>query len=139
MFVKKGETLLITKGKKEGEFIKKAASDKKINIPTIILVDENSASASEIMAAAIRENNDNVKIVGTTTYGKGVIQTIFTLTDGSGIKLTTNEYYTPKHNSINKVGITPDVEVKLPEGKSLYTIENDSEDTQLQKALELLK
>ena len=58
--------------------------------------------------------------------------------DGSGIKLTTNEYYTPKHNSINKVGISPDYEVILPEEENIYTIE-EKNDIQLQKAIELLK
>ena len=60
------------------------------------------------------------------------------MSDGSGLKLTTEEYFTPNHNKIHEVGITPDVEVALPEGKTLYDIE-DSEDTQLQKAIELLK
>ena len=93
--------------------------DKKIDMPICILINENTASSSEILAAAIKENNDNVKLIGETTYGKGVIQTIYTLTDGSGLKLTTNEYFTPKHNAINKVGIKPDIEVKLPEGEEL--------------------
>ena len=77
-------------------------------------------------------------IVGKTTYGKGVIQTIFNLTDGSGIKLTTNEYYTPKRNTINKVGIKPDIEVEFPKEESLYSVE-EKDDTQLQKAIEILK
>jgi len=138
MFVEEGKTLLITTGKNEEEEITKSKKKKEIDLPVVILVNENTASASEILAAAINENEDNVKIVGKTTYGKGVIQSIFTLKDGSGVKLTTNEYYTPNRNSINKVGITPEYEVELPEEESVYTIEQEN-DTQLNKAIELLK
>jgi len=136
--VDKDKTLLITSSKSGGEEIKKAKIQKMIDLPIVILINENTASSSEILTAALRENLDSVTTVGKTTYGKGVIQTIFSLTDGSGLKLTTNEYYTPNRNTINKVGITPDIEVDLPDGKTLYTIE-ENEDTQLQKAIELLK
>lgn len=138
LFVEKDKTLLITTGKDEQEQITKAKKGKTIDIPVVILVNENTASASEILAAAIKENCDKVNIVGKTTYGKGVIQTIFTLTDGSGLKLTTNEYFTPNHNKINKAGIKPDIEVEFPEEESIYTIEQEK-DTQLQKAIEILK
>ena len=138
MFVEKDKTLLITKGKTEDEEITKAEKGKIINIPICVITNENTASSSEILAAAIKENNDNVTLIGTTTYGKGVIQTIYTLIDGSGLKLTTNEYFTPNHNAINKVGIKPDIEVELPEGEDYYTITRET-DTQLQKALEILK
>lgn len=138
MMVEKGETLLITTSKNKEEKITKATQEKTINLPIVILVNENTASSSEILSAAVKENNDNVTIVGKTTYGKGVIQTIFNLTDGSGIKLTTNEYYTPKRNTINKVGIKPDIEVEFPKEESLYSVE-EKDDTQLQKAIEILK
>ena len=138
MFVEKGKTLLITTGKENEEEITKAKKDQEIDLPVVILVNENTASASEILTAAISENVKNVKVVGTKTYGKGVIQSIFTLKDGSGVKLTTNEYYTPNHNSINKVGITPEYVVEFPKEESLYTIEQEN-DTQLNKAIELLK
>lgn len=138
MMVEKGETLLITTSKNKEEKITKSTQEKTINLPIVILVNENTASSSEILSAAVRENNDNVTIVGKTTYGKGVIQTIFNLTDGSGIKLTTNEYYTPKRNTINKVGIKPDIEVEFPKEESLYSVE-EKDDTQLQKAIEILK
>ena len=137
LMIDKDKTMLITSGK-NGEEINKASKDKIINVPIVILINENTASSSEILAAAVKENNENVRIIGTNSYGKGVIQTIFRLYDGSGLKLTTNEYYTPNRNSINKIGIKPDEEVKLPEGKNLYTIE-DEEDTQLQKAIDILK
>lgn len=138
MMVEKGKTLLITRAKKEKETVTKAKSEKVINVPIVILINENTASSSEILSAAVRENNTNVKIVGTKSYGKGVIQTIYSLTDGSGLKLTTNEYYTPNHNTINKIGIIPDVEIEFPEEENLYTVEKKN-DTQLQKAMELLR
>lgn len=139
MMVEKGETLLITTSKNAEEKITKATQEKIIDLPIVILVNENTASSSEILTAAVKENNsNNVTVVGKTTYGKGVIQTIYNLIDGSGIKLTTSEYYTPKHNTINKVGIKPDVEVEFPEEENLYTVE-EKNDTQLQKAIEILK
>lgn len=138
MMVEKDKTLLITASKNKDEKVNKAKHDKTINLPIVILVNENTASSSEILSAAVRENNDNVTIIGKTTYGKGVIQTIYNLTDGSGIKLTTNEYYTPKHNTINKVGIKPDIEVEFPENENIYSVE-EANDTQLQKAIEILK
>ena len=133
MMVEKGETLLITTSKNKEEKITKAIQEKTINLPIVILVNENTASSSEILSAAVRENNDNVTIVGKTTYGKGVIQTIFNLTDGSGIKLTTNEYYTPKRNTINKVGIKPDIEVEFP-----TYIEDDPKRQALRYAMEAM-
>lgn len=138
MMVEKGKTLLITASKNKEEEQTKAKQEKTIHVPIVILVNENTASSSEILAAAVKENNENVTIIGTKTYGKGVIQTIFSLTDGSGLKLTTSEYYTPNHNAINKIGIKPDIEVEFPEEESLYTVEKQN-DTQLQKAIEKLK
>lgn len=138
LMVEKDKTLLITASKDKEEHITKAKEEKIINIPIVFLVNENTASASEILSVAVRENNENVKIVGTTTYGKGIIQTLYKLTDGSGIKLTTNAYYTPNHNEINKVGIKPDIEVELPEGEKFYSVEMEN-DTQLKKAIEVLK
>ena len=83
--------------------------------------------------------NEVAKVVGTRTYGKGVIQELLTLPDGSGLKITIEEYYTPNHNKLNKEGVTPDEEVKLPENiKNIYNIEK-KDDTQLQKAIEMLK
>lgn len=138
MMVEKDKTLLITASKNKEEKVSKAKERKEIHMPIVFLVNENTASASEILTAAVKENNEQVTVVGKTTYGKGVIQTIFNLTDGSGIKLTTSEYYTPNHNVINKVGITPDVEIGFPVEENLYTIEKEK-DTQLQKAIDVLK
>lgn len=136
--LEKDSTILITRDKNGKEEIEKSKQNPTIKIPVIVLVNENTASASEILAAALKENN-KATIVGEKTYGKGVIQELITLTDGSGIKITTEEYYTPNRNKINKIGITPNKEVSLPkELKSKYKIEK-KDDTQLQEAINLLK
>ena len=106
--------------------------------PLAVLTNENSASASEIFAGAIQDNSLGT-IVGTTTFGKGIVQRIFYLSDGTGVKLTVAKYYTPKGHDIHKKGITPDVEVELDENlKNKITISHD-EDNQLQKAIKLLQ
>lgn len=135
MLCDKDETLLITVDKKGKEEVTKAKQEAIIDEPVVVLTNGYSASASEILAGALKDN-ERAKLVGTKTYGKGVIQTLMKLSDGSGLKMTTEEYYTPNHNKINKVGIEPDYEVELPEGITNLTDEND---TQLQKAIELLK
>lgn len=134
----KGSTLLITTDKNEAEEVTKSEKDPIINMPIVLLVNEYSASASEIMAGALKDNN-KATLVGTTTYGKGVIQKVYPLTDGSGLKMTTNEYFTPNHNKINKIGIDPDEEIDLPEEIKYQTNIPAEEDTQLQKAIEILK
>ena len=109
-----------------------------LDMPLAVLVNGNSASASEIFAGAVKDYGIGT-IVGTTTYGKGVVQSIRQLSDGSAVKLTVANYYTPKGNSINKTGIKPDVEVELdPELVNKDEITHD-EDNQLQEALKVLK
>ena len=135
-FLDAGTNILIEKDNKQKETITKAKTRKKITMPTVVLVNGYSASASEIFSAALKEKADNVTIVGTKTYGKGVIQGIYNLTDGSGLKLTIEEYFTPDHNSINNVGVEPDVVVDDYQ----YTSKLDTEkDTQYKKAVEILK
>ncbi len=135
-FLDSGTNILIEKDNKQKETITKAKTGKKITIPTVVLVNEYSASASEIFSAALKEKADNVTIVGTKTYGKGVIQAIYNLTDGSGLKLTIEEYFTPDHNTINNVGVEPDVVVD----DYKYASKLDTEkDTQYKKAVEILK
>lgn len=110
----------------------------KLDMPLAVLVNENSASASEIFAGAVQDHGVGT-IVGTTTYGKGVVQELRQLSDGSAVKLTVSNYYTPNGNSINKMGIKPDVEVKLASvllNKDEITHE---EDNQLQKALNVIE
>lgn len=134
MICDKDSTLLIETDKNGNEEIIKAKENPIIDVPIVVLVNETSASASEIFAGALKDHN-KATIIGTKTYGKGVIQTLIRLADGSGIKITTEEYCTPNRNKINKVGIEPDITVELPEDIEEVTKEND---TQLQRAIEEL-
>lgn len=136
--LEKDQIILITKDKNGNEEIEKSNKKPIINVPVVILTNENTASASEILAGALKENN-KATIVGETTYGKGVIQELIALTDGSGLKITTEEYYTPNRNKIHEIGIKPDKEVSLPETvESIYNVER-KHDTQLQEAIKVLK
>lgn len=135
--VPKGKELLITVDKDGKEKIENSKQDVLIDMPIVVLVNGNTASSSEILAGALKELEE-ATIVGKTTYGKGVIQQFLTLVDGSGLKVTTHEYYTPNRNKINGVGIEPDEVVELPEGVNALNVKEE-QDTQLQKAIELLK
>lgn len=138
LMVPKDKVLLITKDKTEEEDIVKSKKDSSINIPVVVLVNEYSASASEILAGILKEDI-NATLIGNTTYGKGVIQTVYPLKDGSGLKITTDEYYTPNHNKINKVGIEPTIKVEVSEELRQITNLPLEQDVQLQKAIEKLK
>ena len=106
-------------------------SDSKcISIPVVVLVNENSASAAEITAAAIKDW-DNGTVVGTTSFGKGLVQALRRLGDGTYVKVTISEYFSPNGEKINEIGVIPD-----------YEVEDDKEteeDEQLQKAIEIMK
>lgn len=134
----KGSVLLYEVDKDGKESVKKSNSDPIINIPIVVLVNKNTASSSEILAGALKDLG-KAKIVGVTTYGKGVIQQILTMEDGSGLKITTEEYQTPNKNKINKIGIEPDEKVELPENLKNKLKLTEDEDVQLKKAIELLK
>ncbi len=121
----KGDTLLITVDKDGNSKTTVAEEKPTIDMPIVVLTNSSTASASEILAAALRDNG-KAEIVGTTTYGKGVIQELIYLSNGGALKVTTSEYYTPNNEKINGVGIDPDYEVtELSE--------------QLDKALEVLE
>ena len=134
--VPKNQTVLITVDKDGKEEVTKSKEDKLIEEPVVVLVNASSASASEIMAGALKDLNA-AKIVGNKTYGKGVIQQLLTLSNGAGLKITVEEYYTPNKTKINKVGITPDYELLLE--TSITREPTDANDTQLNKAKEILK
>ena len=136
LFTDKGKVLLIESDKDKKEIKTYSKQDKTINMNVVLLVNEYSASASEILAGILKDDVENATIVGTKTYGKGVIQSLYTLSDGSGLKLTTDEYFTPNHNEINKIGITPD---EIVEGYKFSGKLDKENDTQLKKAIELLK
>lgn len=107
--------------------------------PLVLLVDGYTASASEIVAGAVRDYGVG-SLVGTRTFGKGSVQQLFPLPDGSGVRLTVAKYYTPRGTSIDKVGLQPDAEVALPAGKLPTAPAGGREiDAQVQKAIDLLK
>ena len=131
----KGSVLLYEVDKNNNEEVKKSDSNPIINMPVVLLVNGNTASSSEILAGALKDLG-KAKIVGTKTYGKGVIQTLYPLYDNSGIKITTDEYFTPNHNKINGIGVEPDIKVDN------YTFDGTLDleaDTQLKRAIEELK
>lgn len=109
------------------------------DIPMVTLINKGSASASEILAGALKDYNRS-EIVGVNTFGKGVVQQVFNFPDdGTGMKLTVGEFFTPKGNKIQKVGIAPTIEVNISENVKGIGIEYLKEDKQLQKAIEIIK
>ena len=128
-----GEKSLIQKSKHSGDSVSSTSSGRAIlkDMKTVVLVNGSTASASEIVAGALQDYG-KATIVGETTYGKGVVQTLYQLSGGSLLKVTTAEWYTPKDRSINKTGITPDIEVERS-----YEDINAMRDPQMDKAKEL--
>ncbi len=106
-------TIVTTKEKDGSETVEKSNADFD-DIPLTIIQNENSASASEILAGALKDRG-RAKVVGTQSFGKGVVQKIFNLQNGAGAKITISEYFTPNGTQINKVGVTPDIEVEADE------------------------
>ena len=134
LFLDKGDIELITKSASGPEITTSSATDKKYNLDNmVILINEYTASASEILTGALIDN-EVAKTVGTKSYGKGVMQSVFPLMDKSVLKLTTQEYTSPKGTKIHGVGITPDYEVKVEDGNQ----DNDT-DIQLEKAKSVLR
>ena len=107
-------------------------------MPIIILTNENTASSSEILAGCLKDLG-KAKIVGTKTYGKGVIQQVLTLPDGSGLKITSEKYLTPNKTQIHEIGIEPDEKIELPDTVKNVLLVDEKDDTQLKKAIEMLK
>ena len=134
----KDSVILYEVDKNNNETVEKTTDDPIINMPIVILTNENTASSSEILAGALKDHK-KATIVGEKTYGKGVIQRLLTLPDGSGLKITSEKYLTPNRTEINKVGIEPDEKVELPETVTNILNVEKNEDTQLQKAIEILK
>lgn len=133
-------TILTIKDKKGNEDVYKAKDKEKIDLPMIILTNGSTASAAEVFASSIHDNG-KAKIVGTKTYGKGVVQSVFDLGDNSIAKITTAKYFTPNNVCIDKIGITPDEVVELEEEYNNISIKQIpfDKDTQLNRALEMLK
>jgi carboxyl-terminal processing protease len=129
-----GEGLVVyTEDKKGNREVFDSDANMLIDIPIVILVDGNSASASEVLSGALKDHG-KATLVGTTTFGKGIVQTIRTMRDGSAIKLTISAYYTPSGTNIHGTGIEPDVVVEF-DGEAYY---GEGFDNQLEKAKEVL-
>lgn len=109
-----------------------------LDIPLVVLVDENSASASEVLSGAIQDYGVGT-IIGKTTYGKGVVQTLKPFKDGSGLKFTNSKYFTPKGRDIHKKGVVPDVEVDMTEEAINFLKENPNEDLPMELDAPLLR
>lgn len=114
--------------------LKSEAHDPAIKVPVVILINQGSASASEILAGALRENKDNIRIVGETSFGKGSVQELIPVSKDTSVKITVARWLTPKGNQINKVGIAPDEKVGLTRDDF-----NAKRDPQYDKAVEVLK
>ena len=126
-------TIVYTEDKQKIKEVFEADDKKQMDIPMAVLVNGNSASASEIFAGAMQDY-EKAKIVGTTTFGKGIVQNIYGLPDGTSLKITISEYFTPKGRSIHGKGIEPDVVVEYK-----YDENNPEADNQLQAAIDSLK
>lgn len=136
LFVEKGKTVLYTldKAQQKREYLSKGGEF--IGAPLVVLLDEGSASASEVVAGALKDYKA-ATIVGQKSFGKGIVQMVFNVGNKEGVKVTVSSYYSPNGINIHGEGILPDVEVQLPEGvEAPLTIDND---TQLQKAVEILQ
>lgn len=130
------EGIIVYTEDKAGQRINyRCKGDKELQIPMVVLVDMNSASASEILAGAIQDYEKGT-LVGTTTFGKGIVQSVMPLEDGSAIKITISSYYTPNGRNIHGIGIEPDIVCEF-DGKLYYDSENPV-DNQLEKAKEVL-
>lgn len=134
------EGVVVSMKDKNGNVTEEKIDDEYYDVPMVVLVNGYSASASEILAGAIRDYKAGT-LVGTKTFGKGIVQSSLEFVDGSGMKVTTARYYTPSGECIHGVGIEPDVEIELDEDAvTRYGINNlpHDHDAQLQKAIELL-
>lgn len=136
--IEKDKMIVYTKDKEGNKQEFKSDSKKTVDIPIVILVNGNTASASEIMTGCLKDYG-KATVVGTTTYGKGIVQNIMPLPDGAAIKFTIAKYYTPNGTDIHKKGIKPDVEVKMSDKQWKKAQTDEKADKQLKKAMEILK
>lgn len=133
------EGIIVSTKDKNGKSIEYYADKNYADISMVVLINGNSASASEVVAGALKDYG-RAKMVGETSYGKGVVQTVIPLSDGSALKLTTSQYFTPNGICIQGIGIEPDVKVGLPIEKLIKGSNlEDTEDDQLQTAMKVLR
>ncbi|MBS6322937.1 MAG: S41 family peptidase, partial [Clostridium sp.] len=136
-----GECTIVTVRDGKGSEETYTSNKKGVSLPVAIIVNENSASASEILAAAVQDNEAGV-VVGMTTFGKGVVQNTKRISsNGAWLKMTVSAYYTPGGESINGTGVTPDIEVDLPEEMKGTPIDqlDQEQDAQLWAALDYVR
>jgi len=126
LFLEEGKTILQVETRDSEPEIYKASGGKKFTQPVTVLIDEGSASASEILAAALHESA-GVEVIGLTSFGKGTVQTVSSLSDGANLKFTTGKWLTPKGNWINEKGVEPTIEVPYPSYASLSYIDPETE------------
>lgn len=126
LFLDDGQPILQVQGRTGEPEILKAKGSKKFTQPVTVLIDEGSASASEILAAALNESG-GAEIIGVNSFGKGTMQTVSYLEDGSNLKFTTGKWLTPKGNWINEKGVTPTIEVQYPSYASLSYVDPNKE------------
>ena len=133
-----GKELIVYTESRNGDDEEYYSDEQKVDVQLVVLVDNGSASASEILTGALKDHKA-ATIVGTTTFGKGVVQIVKPYNENTGFKLTTSQYFTPNGVNIHGIGIEPDVIIELDE--AYYEIENptDADDNQLQKAIEIMK
>jgi len=131
-----GDYIVYTEDK-NGERHYYYADAERINVPLVVLINERSASASEILAGAVKDSKTGI-LVGKTTFGKGLVQSVFNLPDKTGVKTTIAKYFTPSGVCIDKEGIAPDYEIDLPEEYAGRMEVPPEFDTQLQKAIEII-
>ena len=156
-FIKDGDIIVSTRSRTQKEEVYKAGKEetKCLDVPIVVLINKGSASGSEIMASALRDHSRAV-LVGETSFGKGSVQTVKPLSDGSALRLTTAKYYTPNGISIHEKGVDPDIKVVLSDGKDGPSVEDEifdnldkdqkaknkfnyKKDIQLLRAVDLLK
>ena len=136
-FVEKDKIITSTIDKYEKKTPYNSKGGIAIGMPLVVLTDENTASASEIVAGAVRDYKIGT-LIGTTTFGKRVVQTVLGMDEGTGLKVTISKYYTPNGENIHKKGIAPDIEVTIPKELQEKGLTR-SNDPQFNKALEVIK
>ncbi len=135
MLVPKG--LIVFTEDRNGNRSEEFSDANELNMPMTVLINEYSASASEILSAAIKDYNKGT-LVGKTTFGKGLVQSVIPLEQGAGLKYTISKYYTPSGTCIHGIGVTPDIEIENDEQYQYYSVEDipEGEDRQLLRAIE---
>jgi len=133
-----GEQVIVYTEDRNGTRNVEKSDKKQLEMPLTVLVNKGSASASEILSGAIKDGKKGT-IIGTTTFGKGLVQQVKPLPDGTGFKFTISEYFTPNGTNIHGTGVVPDIVVELPGEDGNQAVQQGQQDAQLKKAIEVLR